>query len=68
MLAHIYGIFTYGIYTLWGENMSQRPIQSWGALLPPPLLIRRKGDNGSNSRAGDVKDGTEPNARVSGLF
>lgn len=48
--------------------MSQRPIQSWGALLPPPLLIRRKGDNGSNSRAGDVKDGTEPNARVSGLF
>lgn len=49
--TYIWHIHIWHIY-IQGENMNQRPIQSWGAHLPPPLLIRRKGDSRSNSRLG----------------
>lgn len=38
--------------------MDQGPVPSWGAHLPPSLLIKRKGDGASrpNSRAGKAKN------------
>lgn len=49
---HVYMAYPHTAYTHTGGHMNERPIQPWGAHLPPPLLVRRKGDSRSNSRLG----------------